>query len=68
MSKLILKTDALEIEFESFNRDKELPVTIWETGYGYHLSPHQTNELINFLAYQLKSIGEPIDLLNKIIE
>lgn len=46
-----------------FNSDKEVYVYLWQEIEC--LSPNKVNELITFLAEQMKAIGEPIDILSK---
>jgi hypothetical protein len=55
------------LTFHYFDKDKELEVSLDDDFIAY-LNPSQVNLIINHLADQLRSIGEPIDLLNKIVE
>ena len=52
-----------ELEVFIFDSDTELEMTINSENTIY-LSPNQVNDLIIHLADCLKSINEPIDLLN----
>lgn len=56
-----------DLKVESFDSDKELELTIVNNSRNsertIYLSPNQVNSLISHLADQLKSIGEPVELL-----
>ncbi len=56
-----------ELEIGSFDNDKEIElcITKYDESVYTFISPNQANELINHLAECLKSINEPVDLLNE---
>jgi hypothetical protein len=65
---LLLMKHNLVTKFYGFDDGKDIEIFSDDLGTVAYLDAHQTNELINYLADQLRSIGEPIDLLNKIVE
>lgn len=54
-----------QISFMSFDADKELEIVVEndELDINLYISPNEVNYIISYLANQLKSINEPVDLL-----